>query len=175
MPPAQSVSQSQQSVAPRIRTDNAIEWAGGPTNYANGPFTMYLKSIAVTDYSTGTQYSYSGTDGTWQSINAAGGKVNPSGSAGSQPEAAAPSVTASSNSPMPFAGTHRDSSSANQPNAGGWSPTTLQTGVTTATTYPGLPSGWTVTSSGKVVPPSSAPVSEPPFSQFSICFRKSIN
>lgn len=142
------------------------EWAGGPTNYAAGPHTMYLKSISATDYSTGTQYSYSGTDGTWQSITAVGGTVNSQGSTGSNQEAAAaPSVTASSNSaPMPFSGTHKDySSSAVQPNAGGWSPTTLQTSATaTATTYAGLPAGWTVTSSGKVVPPSSAPVSEPP-------------
>ena len=125
---------------------------------------MYVKSIAVTDYSTGSQYTYSGSAGTWQSINAVGGKVNSQGSPG-QAEPAAPAVTASSNSaPMPFSGTHRDSSSAVQPNAGGWSPTTMQTvGSATATTYPGLPSGWTVTSSGKVLPPSAAPVSEPPF------------
>ena len=146
-----------------------VQWAGGPTNYAAGPYTMYCKSIAVTDYSTGTQYTYSGTAGTWQSINAVGGKVNSQGTPSSNQEAAsAPSVTASSNSaPMPFSGTHKDSSSASQPNAGNWSPTTLQTSGATAaaSTYPGLPSGWTVTSSGKVLPPSAAPVSEPPSPQ----------
>lgn len=132
---------------------------------------MQVKSIAVTDYSTGSQYKYTGTDGTWHSITAVGGTVNSSGSKGSAQEAAAaPAVTASSNSaPMPFQGTHRDSSSVAQPNAGGWSPTTLQTSSTAAaTTYPGLPAGWTVTSSGKVLPPSAAPVSEPPPASFSI-------
>ena len=142
-----------------------VQWAGGPTNYAGAPYTMYVKSIAVTDYSTGSQYTYSGTAGTWQSINAVGGKVNSEGNPNSAQEASsAPSVTASSNSaPMPFSGTHKDSSSAVQPNAGNWSPTTMQTSgsTATATTYPGLPSGWTVTSSGKVLPPSAAPVSEP--------------
>ncbi|KAK4697810.1 hypothetical protein P7C71_g315, partial [Lecanoromycetidae sp. Uapishka_2] len=50
------------------------QWATGQTgvttNYASGPYTMQLKSIAVTDYSTGSQYTYSGTEGTWQSITA---------------------------------------------------------------------------------------------------------
>ena len=149
-----------------------IEWATGgsgiTTNYAAGPYTMQVKSIAVTDYSTGSQYTYSGTEGTWQSITAVGGTVNSnggSGSSGSASQAAAqPATTGTVNSPMPFQGTHSDkSSSVSQPNAGGWTPTTLQTSSTaTATTYPGLPAGWTVTSSGKVLPPSAASVSEPP-------------
>lgn len=143
-----------------------VQWAGGPTNYAAGPFAMEVKSIAVTDYSTGSQYKYTGTDGTWQSITAVGGTVHSSGTPGSAAEAAAaPSVTASSNGPMPFQGTHSDkgASSAVQPNAGGWSPTTMQTSAAaSATTYPGLPAGWTVSSSGKVIPPSAAPVSKPP-------------
>lgn len=151
----------------RSNPPGTVKWAEGPTDYTGGPYTMYVKSIAVTDYSTGSQYTYSGTAGTWQSINAVGGKVNSGGNPNAAQEASsAPSVTASSNgAPMPFSGTHRDSSSAVQPNAGNWSPTTMETSgsTATATTYPGLPSGWTVTSSGKVVPPSAAPVSEPAY------------
>lgn len=131
-----------------------------------------VQSISVTDYSTGSQYKYTGTDGTWQSITAVGGSVNSNGGSGSAKEAAAaPSVTASSNNaPMAFSGTHSDKSSAvSQPNDGGWSPTTFQTNTqVTATTYPGLPAGWTVTSSGKVLPPSAAPVSEPPLYLFAL-------
>lgn len=126
---------------------------------------MVLKSIAVTDYSTGSQYEYSGTDGTWQSITAVNGKVVSTGGDGTAVNAdVAPSTTGTTDSPMPFQGTHADSSSSvSQPNAGGWTPTTLSTSSTaTVTTYPGLPSGWTVTSSGKVLPPSAASVSEPP-------------
>ena len=125
---------------------------------------MQVKSIAVTDYSTGSQYKYTGTDGTWQSITAVGGKVNSDGNGKAVQAAVSPSATGDSNSPMPFQGTHSaKQSSVQQPNAGGWSPTTLQTGAqATVTTYPGLPAGWSVTSSGKVVPPSAAPVSEPP-------------
>lgn len=152
-----------------------LEWAGGPTNYAAGPYAMMVQSISVTDYSTGSQYKYTGTDGTWKSITAVGGSVNPNGGSGSAKEAAAaPSVTASSNdAPMAFSGTHSDKSSAvGQPNAGGWSPTTFQTTTqATATTYPGLPPGWTVTSSGKVLPPSAAPVSEQPLHLFARYIR----
>ena len=125
---------------------------------------MSVKSIAVTAYSTGSQYKYTGTDGTWQSITAVGGTVNSDGKGGAVQAAVSPSATGNTNSPMPFQGTHSSKeSSVSQPNAGGWTPTTLQTSATaTVTTYPGLPAGWTVTSSGKVVPPSAAPVSEQP-------------
>ncbi|KAL9129632.1 MAG: hypothetical protein Q9217_001950 [Psora testacea] len=141
-----------------------VEWAGGPANFASGGSTMQVKSISVTDYSTGSQYKYTGTDGTWQSITAIGGSVNPKGGKGSSAAAAAPKVSTSTNGgPMPFQGTHSDkSTTVVQPNAGGWSPTTMQTSVTpTVTTYPGLPEGWTVTSSGKVLPPSAASVTSP--------------
>ena len=127
---------------------------------------MYVKSIAATDYSTGTQYTYSGTTGNWESIQAAGGKVNPSGGSGSSKvDSAAPAVTSLSNSaPIPFDGTHRSDSTYATPSVYPWvaSATTLQTSTASATNYPSLPSGWTVSSSGKVIPPSAAPVSEPP-------------
>ena len=155
-----------------------IQWAGGATQYSNGPFTMQMKSLSVTDYSTGTQYTYSGTSGTWQSIQAQGGKVNSQGGVESTPaDSAAPAVTSTSNgAPIPFEGTHRDTSSSHSaPDVYPWvaSATTLQTVSATATTYPGLPSGWTVSGSGKVVPPSAAPVSEPtPVSPHRVRFSK---
>ncbi|MCJ1363408.1 hypothetical protein MMC16_002515 [Acarospora aff. strigata] len=146
-----------------------IQWAGGLTNYDAGPYTMLVKSLDVTDYSTGTQYTYSGTSGTWDSIQAVGGKVNPGGGSGASPAgSSAPAVTSSSNSaPIPFEGTHRDTSSTyTQPNiypfvAGA---TTLQTSTVAPTSYPGLPAGWTVTDSGKVLPPSAASQASPPAS-----------
>ena len=135
-----------------------IAWAGGPTNYAAGPFSMHIKSISATDYSTGTQYTYSGTSGAWSSITAVGGKVNSSGGKGAAPvQPSPPAISSASNSaPMPFEGTHRDTSTYATPNVYPWVPTTLQKSSTAvATTYPGLPSGWTVRSDGKVLPPSS--------------------
>jgi glycosyl hydrolase family 16 len=122
-----------------------IAWAQGPTDYSKGPFTMSVKSVTVADYSTGSQYSYSGTSGNWQNIVAAGGQVNPSGSGGGGAVATnAPAVTSvASGQPMPFATLYPWQKSQ-----------TLST--VTYTNYPGLPSGWTVTSTGKVVPPSIA-------------------
>lgn len=127
---------------------------------------MQVKSIAVTDYSTGSQYTYSGTEGTWESITAVGGTIVSSGKGVAVQADVSPESTGTTNSPMPFQGTHSSKeSSVSQPNAGGWTPTTMQTSTqATVTTYPGLPAGWTVTSSGKVVPPSAAPVSERPLS-----------
>ncbi|KAI9803775.1 MAG: hypothetical protein M1825_001655 [Sarcosagium campestre] len=130
-----------------------IEWAGGPTDYSGAPYTMQVKSLKVTDYSTGTQYTYSGTDGTWKSITAEGGKVNPSGSGSAAAAADAPAVThASPAMPVPFEGTHRDvDKPKSSPGLGDWSPTS----TAVATTYPGLPSGWSVTSEGKLIPGSA--------------------
>jgi beta-glucanase (GH16 family) len=67
-----------------------IAWAGGPTDYSAGPFSMIVKSLTVTDASTGTQYKYGDMTGNWQSIVAAGGTVNSGGVAGSGAAAAAP-------------------------------------------------------------------------------------
>lgn len=58
--------------------DNApgtIEWAGGKVDYSQAPFTMNVKRVVVTDYSTGKQYSYHDQSGSWQSIEAKDGKV----------------------------------------------------------------------------------------------------
>lgn len=48
------------------------EWAGGDTNYADGPFTMYVKSARVTDYGGGSEYAYGDMTGTWESIKVTG-------------------------------------------------------------------------------------------------------
>lgn len=44
------------------------EWAGGDTDYSQGPFVMYVKSAQVTDFSQGKQYEYGDRTGSWQSI-----------------------------------------------------------------------------------------------------------
>ncbi|GAB7341066.1 hypothetical protein MBLNU457_7386t1 [Dothideomycetes sp. NU457] len=130
-----------------------IAWAGGQTNYANGPFTMTVKSVDVQDYSTGSSYSYSGTTGTWQSIKSNGGTIN---GGSSNVDTSAPQVTSTSSGQEPWDGTHRSSSSATTPNAGGWTVSTVSSSSSINTNLPGLPSGWTVSPSGKVVPLSSS-------------------
>ena len=44
------------------------QWAGGDTDYSKGPFTMYVKSVRVTDYSNGSEYTYTDFTGSWESI-----------------------------------------------------------------------------------------------------------
>ena len=72
-----------------------IGWAGGVTDYSAGPFTMYVQSVAITDYSTGTQYTYGDTSGAWTSIESTGGKVN-GNAGGSLTDTAAPAITSTS-------------------------------------------------------------------------------
>ncbi|KAI9758049.1 MAG: hypothetical protein M1815_005326 [Lichina confinis] len=133
-----------------------IAWARGPTDYSQGPYSMMVKAVVVTDYSTGTQYRYNGQDGSWQSIEVVGGTVNSSGSGSGGSGSAvsiveAPAVTETKGMPVPFSGTHRDTTRVVEtPGLGDY-----EAGAA-ATSYPGLPAGWTVTSDGKVLPPSSA-------------------
>lgn len=143
-----------------------IEWAGGQTDYTKGPFTMQVKSLKVQDYSTGTTYTYGDQTGTWQSIKSDGGSIS---SGGTPVEGDSPEITSTaSGQPIPFTPSE-DSSTFTRASVYPWVPDSSQTVAPQATygNYPGLPSGWTVSDSGKVVPPSSAPVSKiPPLTLF---------
>lgn len=137
-----------------------VEWAGGETDYSAGPFTMYLKSLDVTDYSTGSSYSYSDKSGSWQSIRSEGGQVN--GNINEKPNSVTttPPVTTTVDSvPIPWDGTHRETSTFEPPNVWPWVPTTFSSSVPTMTS---VPSGWAVSGTGQVQPPSAASVSEHP-------------
>jgi beta-glucanase (GH16 family) len=69
-----------------------IAWSGGVTDYSNGPYSMYVESVSVADYSTGTSYTYGNTSGDWQSIESNGGTVNGNAPADAT-SAAAPAIT----------------------------------------------------------------------------------
>ncbi|CCH41217.1 Xyloglucan endotransglucosylase/hydrolase protein 4 [Wickerhamomyces ciferrii] len=59
--------------------DNApgtIQWSGGETDYTKVPFNMYVERVVVTDYSSGSEYSYTDNSGDWTSIEAKDGSVN---------------------------------------------------------------------------------------------------
>lgn len=143
-----------------------IGWSRGPTDYTQGPFTMVVQSVSVIDYSTGDKYSYGDQSGTWGSIVAENGQVNANVGAASGTDTTAPQVSsaAASGNPEPFEGTHRSQEGTyTTPSVYPWVPqsTTFSSApAVTNTNYPGLPSGWTVASNGKVVPPSAAPVSK---------------
>jgi len=142
-----------------------IAWAGGLINYSNGPYTMHLKSIAVTDYSTGSSYSYSGTSGSWQSIKSNGGTIGSNGTGKNTPSVSnTPTVTSASGEPVPLS-TDASASSEYATRTGYPWVTASASAVTTvshtSTTYSsvsGLPSGWTIGSDGKVHPPSAASI-----------------
>lgn len=135
-----------------------IQWAQGPTDYSKGPFSMKVRSIMVQDYSTGSQYSYGDQTGTWGSIKSNGGTIF---SGGKAPVQNAPQVTATaSGQPIPF--TPSETSTFTRASVWPWvATTTAAAAQSTFSNYPGLPAGWTVSDSGKVVPPSSATVSKP--------------
>lgn len=45
-----------------------IAWAGGETDYDDGPYTMYVKSARITDFSKGKEYKYGDQTGSWRCI-----------------------------------------------------------------------------------------------------------
>ncbi|KIX97583.1 uncharacterized protein Z520_06360 [Fonsecaea multimorphosa CBS 102226] len=115
--------------------EGTIQWAGGVTDYSAGPFTMYVKSVHVTDYSTGSQYSYSGTSGTWQSIVSTGGQINGQGDGTPASSVSAPAVTSSVPNSAPLAfGNGGDTSSVYATRTGWpWSGTATATAVSVST------------------------------------------
>lgn len=53
-----------------------IGWAGGETDYSDGPFTFHVQSVSIVNYSPATSYSYGDTSGSWSSIEVEGGSAN---------------------------------------------------------------------------------------------------
>ncbi|KAI0392102.1 glycoside hydrolase family 16 protein [Xylariaceae sp. FL0594] len=117
-----------------------IGWAHGPTDYSQGPYTMLVQRVKITDYSTGSKYTYGDNSGSWKSIKAEGGSVNGNlGSGGGfsttvLPPASSASPTSVAGVPIGSIGSGSGSSSSK------------------------LPPGWVMTSDGKIVPSSSASV-----------------
>lgn len=56
--------------------EGTIGWAGGTTDYSQGPFTCYVEKVSIVNFSPATSYSYSDTSGSWRSITVDGGSVN---------------------------------------------------------------------------------------------------
>ena len=143
---------------PSTNAPGTVQWARGPTDFSKGPFTMAVQSVNIADYSTGKQYRYKDTTGSWQSIEAVGGEVNANeGNAGSAvtPTATAPAAgqqtaAASGFISVPVGGIAKDGSSA----------TATQTGWPwIASASPGagsIPSGWYMRPDGKIARESSA-------------------
>ena len=148
-------------------SQGTIEWAQGPTDYTQGPFTMQMKSLSVTDYSTGTEYVYEGNDGSWQSIVAVDGSVNPDGSdLADEPPPEPDMVSEAPGQPYPFVGVEGggggqagdETEEIVRPDVYPWVPdpaASAEPAENTFENYPGMPSGWTVNAEGKVVQPNA--------------------
>ncbi|EGP86812.1 uncharacterized protein MYCGRDRAFT_109870 [Zymoseptoria tritici IPO323] len=124
-------------------TQGTIDWAGGSTDYSSGPFSMYVSTVSIVDYSTGTSYSYGDQSGSWESIVSSGGQIN-GNSKGSMTVNDAPRITSTVNG-NPVSGWRSESE-----------------GTASYTTLPGLPSGWSISSSGKVVKSDATATPTPP-------------
>ena len=49
-------------------SEGTIKWAGGETDYGDGPYSMYVQSVTVQDFSRGKEYVYGDRTGSWESI-----------------------------------------------------------------------------------------------------------
>lgn len=75
------------------QTTGTCQWAGGQADLSKGPFIMSIKSINVTDYGCGGEYTYSDKSGNWQSIKS-NGKCDGKGTGPTTPPPAAAAVGA---------------------------------------------------------------------------------
>lgn len=77
--------------------EGTVEWAGGKTDFTQGPFDMYVKEVSITNYNPADSYEYGDKSGSWQSIkiNKDGSSSNASGS-GSATTSSEPESTTSS-------------------------------------------------------------------------------
>ncbi|KAK9322099.1 cell wall glucanase [Lipomyces orientalis] len=52
-----------------------IAWAGGLTDFSQAPFNFYIRSLKVTDYSSGSEYVYADNSGSADSIQVVSGSA----------------------------------------------------------------------------------------------------
>ncbi|KEQ76103.1 concanavalin A-like lectin/glucanase [Aureobasidium namibiae CBS 147.97] len=53
---------------PATNAKGTIEWAGGETDFSQAPFTMYVKSVSVTNYNPAGAYQWTDKTGSYESI-----------------------------------------------------------------------------------------------------------
>jgi hypothetical protein len=62
-----------------LNSDGTVTWAGGATDYSQGPFSMSLQKIVITNQNPASSYSYDDQTGGYQSIKVVGGSSTFSG------------------------------------------------------------------------------------------------
>ncbi|RAQ99265.1 glycoside hydrolase family 16 protein [Stemphylium lycopersici] len=80
--------------------EGTIEWAGGETDYSNGPYSMIVEKVEVVNYAPADEYEYGDRSGTYQSIEVVkdGDSSKSSSKSPSKSASASKSATASSSS-----------------------------------------------------------------------------
>lgn len=63
--------------------EGTITWAGGETDYNDGPFTAYIQSVSITNYNPANSYTYGDLTGSYESIELGDTDVNTTTSSGS--------------------------------------------------------------------------------------------
>lgn len=140
---------------PNTNAPGTVSWARGPTDYSQGPFSMLVQKVIISDYSTGKEYKYKDTTGTWESIEAVDGKVNGNENQDSVTvTATAEGSAATTGVSVPVGGIAKDGSSATVTQSGWpWDSSSPTDGA--------IPDGWVMTSEGKLMPSASTSVRSP--------------
>ncbi|CAG7942007.1 unnamed protein product [Penicillium nalgiovense] len=76
-----------------------IDWAGGPTDYSKGPYSMYIKSITVKNANPAESYTWSDKSGSSDSIKFTGSDAVSSRSTTSEAATSSSEATSSTGSP----------------------------------------------------------------------------
>ncbi|PSR83186.1 concanavalin A-like lectin/glucanase domain-containing protein [Coniella lustricola] len=63
--------------------EGTIEWAGGETDYSQGPFTAYIQSVSIVNYNPAESYTYGDLTGSYESIEINGASNSSASSASS--------------------------------------------------------------------------------------------
>lgn len=96
--------------------EGTVEWAGGKTDFSQGPFDMYVKEVSITNYNPADSYEYGDKSGSWQSIkinkdgssSSAGGSGSSTSTSSSESESTTTSVVASNTTAPETASTAAD-------------------------------------------------------------------
>lgn len=140
---------------PNFNPSGTVSWARGPTDYSKGPFTMSVRSLIVTDYSTGKEYKYTDNSGSWESIEAVDGKVN--GNVGNEDALTVTATAAGTEATSDVVGGIGDNNNGDaEPTQSSlpWDSTNSAGG--------GLPEGWIMTDEGKIMPEGASATVRPP-------------
>ncbi|KAH7349786.1 cell wall glucanosyltransferase Mwg1 [Plectosphaerella cucumerina] len=77
-------------------SQGTIDWAGGETDYAAGPYKMYLQKIEVQNYNPSSSYTYGDKSGSYTSIKIDGASGNTKGDESAETSSAAAASSATS-------------------------------------------------------------------------------